>query len=106
MAPTEGQINVAIEALRTDAAMWDAGGDDLREAARVAGRLDLEALHFSYLGDKIGLVDVYQQLQDKMIRLLNQGGDTFEALGTALRSAADGYEQDEANGVHRANSIY
>ncbi len=106
MPPNDQQVRAAIDALRTDAGTWDAASDELREAARVGARLDLSALHFSYLGDKLGLTQVYQQLQDRLCRLLTQGADNLTALSTALRSAADGYEQDERNAVHRMTGIY
>lgn len=104
--PSEQKIRAAIDAIRRDASMWDESADELEDAARVAGRLDLAAVHFSYIGDKVGLVDMYRQLQDKLIRLLNEGSDTLESIAAALRTAADGYEQDEANAVHRTNNIY
>ncbi|MEH0981888.1 hypothetical protein [Micromonospora sp. CPCC 205556] len=104
--PGEQKLKVSIEALRNDAAVWDDSGDVMRNAAQVAARLDLAALHFSYIGDKVGLVELYQQLQDRMIRLLGQGSETFETIATSLRNAADGYERDEADAVHRLNNIY
>lgn len=106
MPPSDQQIKAAIEALRADASTWNAASDDLREAARVGARLELSPLHFSYIGDKIGLTEVYQQLQDKLVRLLGEGADNLTALAGALRTAADGYEQDEHDAVHRATGIY
>jgi hypothetical protein len=106
MPPNDQQVKAAIEALRKDAGTWDAGSDELRAAAGVAARLELSALHFSYLADKLGLTEVYQQLQQRLCQLLNEGGDNFTALAGALRAAADGYEQDEINTVHRMTGIY
>lgn len=104
--PGEQKLRVSIEALRRDAAVWDDSGDIMKRAAQVAVRLDLAALHFSYIGDKVGLVELYRQLQDRLIRLLAQGSETCEAIATSLRSAADGYERDEADAAHRINNIY
>jgi hypothetical protein len=106
MAPGPQRIKVSIEALRKDAAMWDESADELREAARVANRLGLGAVHFSYLGDKVGLVDVYGRIQGRIIYLLNEGTREYEKIAASLRTAADGYERDEANAVHRHNNIY
>lgn len=58
------------------------------------------------LDDIAELEELYRQLQDRLIRLLGQGSETCEAIATSLRSAADGYERDEADAVHRMNSIY
>jgi hypothetical protein len=106
MGPTDAQVTAAISALRTDAGMWHGMADELREAARVAGRLDLAALHFSYLGDKAGLTDAYREIQDKLIGLLGEGATNFDSMGKALRTAADGYDEDERNAVHRMRGIY
>jgi hypothetical protein len=63
-------------------------------------------VHFSYIGDQVGLTEIYHKLQDRLCRLLTEGSDNFQSLTTALRSAADNYEQDEANAVHRFTGIY
>jgi hypothetical protein len=104
--PNEQQVKAAIQALRTDAGTWDDASDDLRAAAQVAARLELSALHFSYLADKLGLTEVYQQLQERLVLLLGEGSQNLTALAGALRAAADGYEQDETNTVHRMTGIY
>jgi hypothetical protein len=106
MPPTEQQIKAAIQTLRKDADTWAAGKDNLVDAAAVAARLELSALHFSYIADQLGLAEVYQQLQQRLYTLLNEGAANFLALSTALRDAADGYEQDEINAVHRMTGIY
>jgi len=104
--PNEQQVKAAIGALRQDASKWDAGAAELRDAAGAAGQLALSALHFSYLGDKLGLTETYQQLQMRLYRLLNEGAENLNDLAGALRAAADGYEQDEINTVHRMTGIY
>jgi hypothetical protein len=104
--PTEQQVKAAIGALRADASAWDAGAQDLRDAASAAMGLDLDAFHFSYLADQLGLTEVYQRLQQRLYGLLVQGADNLNELGGALRAAADGYEQDEINAVHRMTGIY
>ena len=106
MPPTEQQIQASIQALRKDAATWAAGKDKLVDAAAVAARLELSALHFSYIADQLGTAEVYQQLQQRLYTLLNEGAANFLALSTALNDAADGYEQDEINAVHRMTGIY
>lgn len=97
MAPTRDEVAVAVAALRTDARMWLDMADEVRAAARIGERLDLTALHFSYLGDKAGLTETYREVQDTLVRLLNEGGSAFDALAGALRAAADGYEDDDRN---------
>jgi hypothetical protein len=104
--PTAQQISAALDAMRQDAAMWQQMAGDLRSAAGVADRLDLTKLHFSKLGDMLGMVDLYRDVQDRMIRLMQQGADNFDATATALTTAANGYDQDERDNVHRFTGIY
>jgi hypothetical protein len=106
MQPDATQIKVAVEAMRADAHMWLDMADEIREAGRVADRLDLSALHFSYIADQFGMTELYRDVREKMVRLLSDGADCFESLTTALRTAADGYEADEQAGVHRFRNIY
>ena len=106
MPPSEQQVKAAIQALREDGETLAAGSDALRGAATVAARLELSAVHFSYLADQLGFTEVYQQLQQRVHRLLHEGADNFTALSAALKDAADGYEQDEINAVHRMTGIY
>jgi len=42
----------------------------------------------------------------RLYRLLNEGAENLNDLAGALRAAADGYEQDEINTVHRMTGIY
>lgn len=106
MAPTDQQVKAAIAALRTDAATWDEASQTLRTAAAAAARLELSSLHFSYIGAQVGLTEVYQQLQDRLTRLLDEGSTNLASLAAALRTAADGYQRDEDNAVHRMTGIY
>jgi len=104
--PTAQQISAALEAMRADAAMWTEMAGQMREAAGVADRLDLTKLHFSKLGDMIGMVDLYRDVQDRMVRLMQQGAENFDATASALTTAANAYDQDERDNVHRFTGIY
>lgn len=98
--PTGDQVRVALSALRDDAETWARMADVVRAAAQVAERLDLGAFHLSYLGDKVGLTEIYREIHDKLVRLLDEGGAAFDALATTLRSAADQYEDEDGRGAH------
>jgi hypothetical protein len=104
--PSSQQIAAALDAMRSDARMWNEMAGEMRAAAGVADRLDLTKLHFSKLGDMLGMVDLYRGVQDRMIELMNQGADNFEATAAALTTAANGYEKDEQDNVHRFTGIY
>ena len=104
--PSQGQIDVAIQALRDDAQKWRAAAGELEIAARIAGEMDFQAFHFSYIGDKIGVTEAYRLLQEKLIDLLNYGAVNFRSVGQALTMAANGYEEEDRNAVHRLKNIW
>jgi hypothetical protein len=104
--PTSQQIAAALDAMRKDAAVWQDMAGQMRDAAGVADRLDLSKLHFSKLGDMLGMVDLYRDVQDRMVRLIQQGAANFDATAAALTTAANGYEKDEQDNVHRFTGIY
>jgi len=106
MAPTPDQYQVALKALRDDADKWDACATDLGAAKSTAENLDLEALHFSYVADKLGVTASYQQFQNKMAGLLGQGQTMSANVATALRNSAQTYQQEEESGVHRMNNVW
>jgi hypothetical protein len=104
--PSQGQIDVAIQSLRDDAQKWRFAAGELEIAAQVAGEMDFQAFHFSYIGDKIGVTEAYRQLQEKMIELLNGGTANFRSVAQALTVAADGYQEEDRNAVHRLKNIW
>jgi hypothetical protein len=104
--PTPQQVAAAIGTLRADATMWQEMAGTMREAAGTADRLDLTKLHFSKLGDMIGIVALYRDIQDRMAQLMREGGANFDVIATALQTAAAGYEKDEQDTVHRMRNIY
>lgn len=106
MAPTPDQYEAALDALRDDAEKWEQCGSDLGAAKTTAEGLDLEALHFSYIADKLGVTALYQQFQAKMVGLLGEGQTMSGNVATALRNSAQTYQQEEEAGVHRMNDVW
>ncbi len=106
MAPTPDQYQVALQALRNDADRWEQCAADLGAAKGTADGLNLEALHFSYVADKLGVTALYRQFQTKMSGLLGEGQTTSVAVATALRESAQTYQAEEEAGVHRMNNVW
>ena len=106
MAPTPEQYQVALQALRDDADVWDHCAADLGTAKSTADGLDLEALHFSYVADKLGVTAMYQQIQTKLVGLLGEGQTMSANVATALRNSAQTYQAEEESGVHRMNNVW
>ncbi|MEV0270345.1 hypothetical protein AB0H43_16310 [Hamadaea sp. NPDC050747] len=106
MQPDGQQVQAAVEAMRADAAMWRDMASELRGAASTADALDLGRRQFSMIADQLGMTELYQQVQERLVQLIGQGAETFEATASALTTAAAGYEADEAAAVHRLHNIY
>lgn len=105
-SPTGDEVRASIEALRQDAAVWSGMAAELESVGGVARGLTLSAFDFSGLGHLAGLDEIYNELQERVVGLLGQGSANFDGIAGALRQAADGYERDEENAVHRLKNVY
>jgi hypothetical protein len=85
-----------IAALRKDAGMWSGGDgsmeDTMQTAAGAVDELGTSATELSWVSTETGLLGTYDQLREKVGRLLTEGASNFDAIGTALTRAADTYE--------------
>jgi hypothetical protein len=106
MAPTQEQYEVALRALRDDADTWERCAADLNAAKGTADGLDLEALHFSYVADKLGITAIYQEFQSKLVRLLDEARTVSTGVASALRASARTDQEEEDAGVHRMNNVW
>lgn len=106
MPPTKEQLDVALAALRSDAKVWTDVANDLDAAKGTAANLNLEALHFSYIADKLGMTALYKEFQTKMVRLLGEGATNDNSVSDSLTKAAATYEQEEQEGVHRMKGVW
>jgi uncharacterized protein YukE len=89
-------ITGPIDAMRSDAAIWQDISEELDAAAAVADRLDLTAVHFSAIADWAGLTDLYREVQDRMVRLMREGAEVHRKMADGLRWTADTFEEAEA----------
>jgi len=103
--PKPNQIIAALADMRSDAAVWREIAAEMREAARVADRLDLGPLQWSFLADQLGMVDLYRLTQDRLVALLGEAGLAYESLARALDTAADNYYVDDDAGARRLGRI-
>lgn len=76
------------------------------EAASAAAALDLASFQLSWAASLVGLTDTYHEIQQKVATLLREGEANFDGIGDALQTAADGYERDERDAVHRATNVW
>lgn len=106
MAPTPEQVQVAIQALYDEAGTWRASTGVMGTAAAAARGLSLGPLQMSWAASITGLGETYAEIQNKIATLLVEGENNFERIGQSLRTAADGYERDEQDALHRLRGIY
>jgi hypothetical protein len=98
--PSRDTIVAALAALRGDARAWRSDAAQMRAGSRAAAGLALDGAVFSGLGEVIGYAEVYRRLVLKVVDLFDGGAANFDAVGAALATAADGYDQDERDAVH------
>jgi hypothetical protein len=104
--PSKEQIEASIEALYEGAQSWGRHADTMDAASKSASAQGLGPFELSGVASLTGLVETYGELQEKLARLLREGSANFDAIGSALRTAADGYAADERDAVHRMRGIY
>lgn len=104
--PTPERVAVSIEQLRIDARRWREASATMDTAHNAAKSLSLSSFEFSEPADWAGLVDVYTELQHKLATVLQQGSTALAKLADTLGTAADSYEADERNAVHRMNNTW
>jgi hypothetical protein len=104
--PSGDQVQAAVEALRGEAALWDDLAEQVLAMSTTAAYLDLTAFHFSGLGHLVGVDGLYTDVQQRVAGLLVQAMNNFSSTALALNYAAEGYERDEQNAVHRMRNIY
>jgi hypothetical protein len=104
--PSADTVTAAIAALRSDGKKWQAHAAKLKGAQSAAAGLTLTQVEFSKPCEWAGVVEVYQELQQRMVKLLGEGATTLDTMGFALVVAADSYEKDEQNAVHRMQGVW
>jgi hypothetical protein len=108
MSPTPDgeQIRVALNAIRSYAKSWTAAASDLGKPKSTAAGLDLSAADVSMWGTDYGIDRLYNDLRTKLEDVLGQASESFTTIGTKLIDAANTYEQEEAQNLHRFNNAY
>ncbi|PKW18483.1 type VII secretion target [Saccharopolyspora spinosa] len=104
--PSQSEIKVALEALRSDATVWANAAGTVSDPKSAAENLKLDSAQFSYIADKIGVTDGYREIQEKIAGLLAEAEQNFTSIADALRACADTYQREDEAGVHALNNVY
>ncbi|OLR91428.1 hypothetical protein [Actinokineospora bangkokensis] len=101
--PTSEQITTAIQALRTEAGVWDTESAEVGRMPPMAEKLKLDRVEAGLFQV---VFDAYKQVIDQVIARTTEGAAQTAEIAKTLRSVADTYEREEAANVHRLNNIY
>jgi hypothetical protein len=104
--PDPERVRVSLAAIRTDAQAWEDVGREVQVAADTAAALQLRGLHFSYFADRLGMTSLYQEVQQRIVALLNEGAAVHKDIATRLRAAADGYERADETAERQQRGVF
>jgi hypothetical protein len=104
--PTEEEIRVAVAALRSDAQQWRDWATTLARVSTVVDELELSVSDMCALSAVVNLPETYATIRHRALALAGQGTLHFAEVADALSAAADGYERDERNAVHRLRGVW
>ena len=90
-------IDVALEALTADAALWEDASSTLNTAAWSASALTLTTSSLSNVAADVGLVTVYEQARARIERLLREGSEELQTIADTLRAVRTAYESQDAS---------
>ncbi|MBG0564098.1 hypothetical protein [Actinoplanes aureus] len=99
-------LKAALDALRTDAASWDRVAEVTGRAGFEAGNLTLGAEDLSWASLPSGLLDTYTELQDKVVRLLDEATGVYRDLSVTLDRVTHAYEVDDEKAARRFEGVW
>lgn len=103
--PGDG-IGAALEALRSDAGVWEAAADSLNTPLNALVPLNVTGEEVSIHAVDRGLDDAFNNARTTLEDMLRQAADYFREIGANLRSAADQYQRDDEQGLHEIQNAY
>jgi hypothetical protein len=99
-------LQAAIDALRSDAALWDQIGGATSSAGTAAGLLGLTETTMSFAADRTGLLGTYNALTTRLAGLLDDGGDVQHQLSITLDQVAAAYEANDERAAARFQGVW
>ncbi len=106
MTPPDDQVvDVALDAMRSDADVWKAAADGLNKPTSAIDELALTPADVSVWAAEHGFDSTYEQARVAIREMLVQAQDYFGRIGRNLESAADQYESDDARAAEKLNKI-
>lgn len=85
-------IRVDVGRLRHDAKKWTAAAGGARQLAAAARGLVLTAYEMSFAADETGVTRTYQQLQQRIAAVCEEGVGRLDGIASLVTTAADGFD--------------
>lgn len=98
-------MEVALEALRSDAGTWDLAADNLNQARGIIAPLELTAKDVMSYAAARGFDRRYNDMRAKLDRLLAEGAENFRGIAGSLLNGATIYERAEAEHASRLGKL-
>ena len=99
-------IDVALDALRSDAKVWDTASQGVSKPGSTVGELTLTGADVSMWAVDAGVDKTYDEARSAVQNLLTQAGENFHNIASALLSAADTYQREEEANQHKIEGTY
>ena len=99
-------IDVALQALRSDARLWSAAASSLDGPNTAIGGLALSGMEMSMYAVDAGLDRTYNNARNRLTEMLGQAEQNFTNLSKALLAAAETYEYEEEANMHLMEGTY
>lgn len=104
-APGNDDVDVALAALRDDAAVWRAESDRLEVRRLTIETVTVDPRAFSGWGMSAGLDRTYEELRRQLDRVVGQGVEAFRAISSSLEAAAEVYGREDAENDGRFREL-
>jgi hypothetical protein len=99
-------IEVALQAMRSDAQVWQTAAGSLDAPVGALGGLTLTGADVSMYGVDRGLDRTYENARTAVIDMLGQAKENFTNLANALSAAADTYQREEEQNLHTFETMH
>lgn len=101
-----GGVNVALEALRSDAKKWETAAQGLSEPLDALRALDVELADVSVFAQWAGLDASFNEATSALEEVLKKASEHFRKIGSDLDEAANEYKTDDEKGMHEVQGAY
>ncbi len=103
MPPTGQQVQVATDALRTEAGVWDTQSGQL-------GTIESTVSELTFSRIEAGIFQVLVSVNDDLVNHVTtrcgEGRTQMSAIATTLRAVADTYDTEERANEHALRNLY